>query len=101
MAKVIRDGYFSSSSPDDGIHTGEGILRGFLICNTRDADLATVIFYDNTTATGTILAELHLGPSQTPCYIMFPRDHAPRFSTGLSLTFTNATVSLWSVGFTG
>ena len=47
------------------------------------------------------LIEIYLPPAADPLYIMFPRDHAPRFSTGLSITFTNAAINLWSVGFSG
>jgi hypothetical protein len=99
MAKTIRDGYYLTASPADGIHTNAGILRGFLISNNSAAAIATVTFFDNTTATGTVLATIHLGAGQNPFYVMFPRDHAPRFTTGLSATLANATVSVWSVDF--
>jgi hypothetical protein len=99
MAKTTRDGYNLASSPADGIHTNAGILRGFLICVNSLSAMATVTFYDAKTATGTVLAVITLGPAQNPYYVMFPRDHAPRFTVGLSATFTNATVLVWSVDF--
>jgi hypothetical protein len=99
LAKTILDGYNLTASPADGIHTNAGILRGFLVCNNSAAAIATLTLYDNTTATGTVLATIHLGAGQNPFYVMFPRDHAPRFTTGLSATFANATVLIWSVDF--
>ena len=99
MAKVIRDGYHPTSSPANAIHTGRGMLRGFLICPADLSAFGQVTFYDNTTATGTVLADVYIGPSQMPFYVMFPRDHAIRFDTGLSLTYTKCTVHLWSLNF--
>ena len=99
MAKVIRDGYHPTSSPANAIHTGRGMLRGFLICPADLSAFGQVTFYDNTTATGTVLLSLDLPAAGAPFYVQFPRDHAPRFSTGLSLTLSNATVTFWSLDF--
>jgi hypothetical protein len=99
MAQVIRDGYYLPSTPANAIHTGAGALRGFLISNNSASSLATVTFFDNTTATGSILLTVNVPASTQPYYIMFPRDHAPRFTVGLSATFTFSAVAVWSINW--
>lgn len=95
MAKTTLDGYYTATTPDNAIHSKAGILRGFLINATSNSAVCTVTFYDNTTATGTVLLTVDVHGT-SPFYVMFPRDFAIRFTTGLSLTLSNATAVIWS-----
>jgi len=97
MAKTIKDGAYYSSSTN-GIHEKAGVLRGFLISASSASTVGTVTFSDNTTQTGTVLMTVDVH-GRSPCYIMFPRDAAPRFSTGLSVTLANCTPNLGSLDF--
>ena len=78
--------------------TGSGILRGFLISHAQAYD--DVTFYDNTAASGTILLSLTITQYNVPYFIMFGRDDALRFSTGLSAAYTNCEVNVWAVQLT-
>jgi len=75
--------------------TGSGILRGFLISTAQVWD--DVIFYDNTAASGTVLLSVTVRQEQVPFFIMFGRDDALRFDTGLSVEYTNCEVNVWAV----
>ncbi len=80
--------------------TGSGILRGVLVSHTQGATNEDVIFYDNTSAAGTVLLVLHLNQANMPYFLMLPRDDAIRFSTGLSLASANVEVNVWAVQLT-
>jgi hypothetical protein len=76
--------------------TGSGRLLAFLITHA-EAAAQRVTFYDNTTATGTVIADLHIAPERSPFYLRLSPNDAFIFSTGLSLTYTNCTVVVWAV----
>ncbi|MFC2031558.1 hypothetical protein ACFLWA_12635 [Chloroflexota bacterium] len=78
--------------------TGSGVLRGFLI--SHHLEFASVTFYDNTAASGTILLTIGVWWSTCPYFLMFGRDDAIRFSTGLSADYTNCEVNVWAVRLT-
>jgi len=93
--KVIQEGRVSGAV----IHDEPGVLRGFLISHA-EATTQTVTFYDNdTAATGTVLLVVKVAPERSPCYILFPRNDAIPFDTGLAAVYTNCELNVWSVGF--
>jgi hypothetical protein len=77
------------------IHTGKGKLFGFVIsCSSTTAALAT--FYDNTSAAGTKLLEVHVA-SPDPVIIFFSESFGPVFNIGLYLALAaNLTATVWS-----
>lgn len=94
MAKSV----FARVPSSANIHTGSGVLRGFLISHS-EASADTVTFYDNTAASGDVLLIVKVAPERSPLYIRFPRDDAVAFSTGLSVDVGNCDICVWSVGF--
>ena len=97
MAKTIQTAYFLASGGSTAtLHSAAGRLLGFLISHTQTT-IQTVTFYDNTAASGTVLLVVDVSHNETPAYIMFPRDAAPAFSTGLHVNQGNCNVAVWSV----
>lgn len=82
------------------IVTGQGILHGWFMSHAQTATPQTVTFYDNTAASGTILAIIRLNPAQMPHYVMFPRRMAIPFTTGLSADFTGVDLLVWTTALT-
>ena len=81
------------------IRDGPGVLLGFMISHTQTTAQA-VKFYDNASgATGTLIMGINVAPEQSPCYIRFPRNDAISFANGLSATYTNCELFVWSVQF--
>jgi hypothetical protein len=80
--------------------TGAGILRGILISHDQ-VTAQSVIFYDNTAASGTILLKVWVAPEQCPVHIEWQRSDSPAFSTGLSFaaSHANVEVSVWAVDY--
>ena len=97
MAKTMYDGTIYSSSP---MITGAGRLLGFLISHAQ-AGVQTIVFYDNTAASGTVLLTVHVDPTESPFWVYFPRDQGIPFTTGLSVDDAsgNADVAVWAIGF--
>ena len=97
MAKTIKDGAYYSSSTN-AIHSNAGMLRGILVSATSSSTIGTVTIYDSLTQVGTIMMSIDVH-GVSPFYVQFPRDHAPRFANGLSVTLANCTINLWSLDF--
>ena len=79
--------------------TGSGILRGFFLTHDQPST-AQVIFYDNTAAAGTVLMDIQFHINNLPYFVMFGRDDAIRFDTGLSASYANCEVNVWAVQLT-
>ena len=78
------------------IITGAGVLRGFLV-STAQTTPQTVTLYDNTAASGTILAVVYLNPAQSPFFLMLDRHDRLAFATGLSYAGANCELLIWAV----
>lgn len=92
MATMYRGTRASAAN----IITGAGSLRGLLISHNQ-ATVQTVTLYDNTAASGTILAQIYLNPAQSPYRLALARDDAITFATGLSWSGTNCELNVWAV----
>lgn len=83
------------------IHTGIGMLTG-LVASVDGTSDALVTCYDNTSASGTILFQAYIGPSDQnqPYQVFFSDRFAIRFTTGLYIAITGlgASVNYWGVG---
>lgn len=98
MATTVYDGTAITSSTQL-LHTGAGRLLGFLLSNGTGT-AGTVAFYDNTSGAGTILLAVQAAAGMQPTLILFPRDRAPAFSTGLFVDRgANPSLSVWAVGY--
>lgn len=94
MAVIIQ-----GERPDSAnIITGPGALRGFLVSHDQTS-VMTLTFYDNTAASGTILLVVYVAPERSPTYILFPRQDAIAFTTGLSYAAPNCEIAVWAVEF--
>jgi len=79
------------------LHTGAGRLLGFLLSSDQ-AGAQEVVFYDATTAApGSELLVVQVPTGVVPFYVMFPRELAPAFATGLYVDPNSATVAVWAV----
>jgi hypothetical protein len=79
------------------IHTGKGQLTGVIISVASTSSTGLATFYDNTSAAGTKILEVHV-PSVHPLVVFFAERFAPRFATGLYLSLAaNMTATVWSV----
>ena len=85
-------------SPPAVIISGAGKLLGFMVSHAQ-ATVQTLTFYDNVTASGTVLLQLYIDPGQCPYYIQFPRQLPLEFSPGLSAAYTNCDLSIWAVDY--
>lgn len=83
------------------IHTGAGRLLGYLISHT-ESSTQTVIFYDNTAASGTILHKVNVASERCPVFVRFEdpagKINALAFNTGLTVNPGNCEVSVWASG---
>lgn len=77
---------------------GPGALRGILVSHAQPAP-QTVTLYDNTAASGTVLATLRVQPTSSPFLAMFSVENAPRFDVGLSWTGPNCELNVWALEF--
>ena len=97
MAKTIQTGYYLAAGGSTAtLHSAAGRLLGFLISHTNAA-VQSVIFYDNTAASGTIILTVNVDPNQCPYFLMLNRDAGIAFSTGLHVNQGNCDVNVWSV----
>ncbi len=91
----------SSGAPATGsspVVSGPGKLLGFLISH-QEVTAQGVVFYDNTTATGTVLLTVYVAPERSPCFLMLPRDLPFKFSTGLTVDNGTCAVNVWAVAY--
>lgn len=85
------------------IHTGPGYLKGVVISIDGNTP-GDVIFYNNTTGSGTSILTLHLTPQNVaqPFTLFFADQFAPRFTTGLFVSLSIGggviAVNLWARG---
>ena len=99
MAKTIRNGYYLASGGSTvTVHSNAGLLVALLI-STAQSTVQTITLYDNTAASGTVIAQLSVQPSNTPVHITFPRERGIPFSTGLHINQGNCDVHVWSVDY--
>lgn len=98
MAKTILDGYFlKSGGASQTLHSAAGRLRGFLISHSIAA-VQTVIFYNDTAATGgTEFLIVKVSPQQCPYYVQFPQTATIAFDTGLHVANGSCEVAVWSM----
>jgi hypothetical protein len=97
MAKTIHQGYYLAAGGSTAtLHSAAGRLIAVLVSHAQ-ATVQTVIFYDNTAASGTVILSLYVDPTNCPYYLELPRDQAIPFSTGLHINQGNCAVSVWSV----
>jgi hypothetical protein len=81
------------------IHTGPGKLVALLL-TTADTSAVSIVIYDNTAASGTVLMTIVLHPEQSPTFLRFPDDIPTTFATGLYLSIpSQTTVYAWAIGF--
>ena len=62
-----------------------GKLWGFIVSSTN-ATGATIILYDNTAASGTVLMQIIITANNSPYAVNFPDYRPLKFSTGLTVT---------------
>ncbi len=75
------------------IHTGQGLLVGFLA--TTSAASAVITFYDHDEGSGTKLVEIQCSPGE-PAKIFFSEPFMPKFSIGLYVVLpANTSVTVW------
>lgn len=91
---MIRGSYHTAAAT---VHTGAGILLGLLISHAQSTT-QTVTLYDNTSASGTVLLAVDVAPEASPAHLVFPRDNAPDFATGLHVVPGNCKVAVWGLG---
>lgn len=102
MAKTIINGGFISATYTGGlsnpIHSAAGVLRGFLISHDQ-ASVQTVIFYDCTgsPSPGDELLVVDVAPEASPFFVMFAREDAIPFTTGLRVSSSYCQTAVWSV----
>ena len=77
------------------VHTGNGRLLGYMISHNEVGN-QDVTFYDNTTATGTVLAKVIVAPDQSPFFVRF--DEPQTFTTALTVHPGNCEVAVWASG---
>ena len=77
------------------VHAGKGRLLGYMISHNESTN-QEVTFYDNTTATGTVLAKVIVAPDQSPFFVRFEEPQS--FTTGLTVHPGNCEVSVWASG---
>jgi len=95
MKTMIRGAYYVTSAAT--VHTDAGILLGLLISHA-EAAAQTVTLYDNTAASGTVLLAVTVAPEASPVHLVFPRDLAPAFTTGLHVVPGACKVAIWGLG---
>ncbi len=79
------------------VHTGQGYVKGILISHNQGA-AQQVVFYDNTTGSGTVVLRVTLPANPAPFYCMF-EPGAIAFATGLTVVApANVDVNVWAVG---
>jgi hypothetical protein len=94
MAKAT---YAASAGPL--VHTGRGKLVALLL-TTASTGAVSIVIYDNTAASGTILMTIVLNPGESPTFLRFPDDIPLTFTTGLYLGIpAQTTVYAWAIGF--
>lgn len=100
QANNINCGYINPGATEgieQLVHTGQGILLGFLISNTSGAAV-TVTFYDDTAANaGQEILAVDAPTNMEPRYVMFPRHMGLKFDDGLYVAHGNAEVAVWAV----
>jgi len=102
MAKTIINGGFISASYSGGlsnpIHSAAGVLRGFLISHDQTT-VQTVIFYDTagTPGSGDEFLVVDVAPEASPVFVMFAREDAIPFASGLRVSSQYCQVAVWSV----
>ncbi|MEA3438860.1 MAG: hypothetical protein U9R58_01100 [Chloroflexota bacterium] len=87
----------SHITSNTNIHTGAGSVISLIISHS-EAAAQTITLYDNTIASGTVLAAFKVAPEASPKQITFPVPYYLRFSTGLTVEPGNCTVILQSIG---
>ena len=95
MTKTMIKGSYHTAAAT--VHTGPGLLLGLLISHA-EAAAQTVTLYDNTSAAGTVLLAIDVAPEASPAHLVFPRDLAPAFATGLHVVPGACKVALWGIG---
>ena len=100
MSKTILSGsYLASGGASQTLHSAPGRLLGFLVSHSLAA-AQIVQFYDATAATaGTQILVLSVQPAQSPYFVMFPRDQAIPFTTGLHVANGSCDLNVWSVDY--
>lgn len=93
MARTVT----TNVTANTNIHSGGGTVI-HLIINHSESTAQTVTLYDNTVASGTIIASFKVAPEASPANIMFPRRFYLRFSIGLTVEPGNCSVIITSVG---
>ena len=89
------------SSGSATLYTGSGRVIGIMVSHA-EATTQTVTIYDNTAASGTILAVIKVHPYQSPVYIRFgeTRELWLYFATGLTVDAgAHCDVNVWWLGY--
>jgi len=80
------------------IVTGAGFLTGLVVTLTSGTS-GTVTFYDNTSASGTVIFQAEVYSLHDGLIIFFSDRYAPRFATGLYIALdSNMCANVWAVG---
>ena len=88
--------YDGSRATGANLITGSGLLLALLISH-RETTTQVVTLYDNTAASGTIIAAINVAPEATPFFLRLHRNEAWAFTTGLSADYPNCELNVWAV----
>jgi hypothetical protein len=80
------------------IVSGAGKLLGFLVSHNQ-ATVQTLTFYNNTTATGTVLLTVYIAPEKNPVHIRFRTTTPVEFTIGLAASYANCELAVWAVDY--
>src|ERR1041385_5629778 len=78
------------------VHVGNGRAQQ-LLASHSDAAAQTVSFYDGTDATGTLIKQVIVNPSQDP-HMPTAFDPPVPFTFGLAVDPGNCEVAVWAIG---
>ena len=103
MSREIYHGrYVAGGGGAVTLHTGAGRLFALLLSHNQTS-AQTVTLYDNTAASGTVLAQMHLHPQQSPTYLRLGaapgREEGLQFSHGLTVDPGTCDVMLWLAAY--
>ena len=78
------------------VHAGPGVCSGLVVSHSQGS-AQTVILYDGTDVTGTVIARIVVNPGEEPSVILFPNPQV-RFASGLTVQPANAEVLVFGLG---
>ena len=96
MAKTILNGYYIAPPTTLTLHSNAGRLYAVLVSHAQTT-VQTVIFYDNTAASGTMILRINIQPNTSPFFLQLPRQLGIPFSTGLHVDPGSCDVNVWSL----